>query len=426
MPPEKLRELTPAFEWTSYFEALPFAPGDVVNVTDLKYMREVNERLARAPLDDWKTYLRWHVLRLRGDDLSQPFRDAIFDFNDRYLGGAAEPQPRWKMCVDRVDSLLGEALGRVYVERHFPPAAKAHMQEMVKNIKLAMRDTIEDLPWMTPPTKERALAKLASLDPQVGYPDRWREYTGLKLDLRSHFSNVEAAHKWNVRDRLSQVGKPVDRSRWGMTTPTSNAYYNAVRREIVFPAGILIPPIFNLDADDAVNYGAIGVVIGHEISHGFDDQGSQYDAEGRLKNWWTTEDRKLFDAKTECVVDQFNNYFIEPGVAHNGKLVLGESIGDLAGARIAFRAYMKSLAGKPRPPVVHGLTPEQRFFLSWGQSRGDSTRLEMQRLMVVTDPHPVAKWRVNGPLSNLPEFQKAFGCKVGEGMVRGAKRCDVW
>ncbi|HET8550583.1 MAG TPA: M13 family metallopeptidase, partial [Bryobacteraceae bacterium] len=336
-------------------------------------------------------------------------------------------QPRWKMCVNRVDTLLGGALGRAYVERHFPPAAKARMQELVKNIRLAMQDTINELAWMTQPTKERALAKLASLEPQVGYPNRWLDYTDLRLDIRSHFANLDAAHRWNVRDELSQIGKRVDPNRWGMTAPTSNAYYSAQRKEIVFPAGILIPPMFSLDADDAVNYGAIGVVIGHEISHAFDDQGSQYDAEGRLKNWWTSEDRRLFVARTECVVDQFNNYFIQPGVAHNGRLVLGESIGDLAGARIAYRAYLRSLEGKPRPPVLHGFTGEQRFFLSWGQARGDSIRPETQRLMVVTDPHPVAKWRVNGPLSNMAEFQEAFGCNLGDAMVRaGAKRCEVW
>jgi putative endopeptidase len=212
-----------------------------------------------------------------------------------------------------------------------------------------------------------------------------------------------------------------------MTTPTSNAYYSPVRNEIVFPAGILVPPMFSLNADDAVNYGGIGVVIGHEISHGFDDQGSQFDAEGRLKNWWTPEDRKRFDERTACVVDQFDHYEIEPGVAHNGKLVLGESIGDLAGARIAYLAYMKSLEGKRRPPVIAGFTPEQRFFLAWGQARGDETRIEQQRLMVVTDPHPVAKYRVIGPLSNMPEFQKAFGCKPGDPMVRPEpKRCSVW
>jgi endothelin-converting enzyme/putative endopeptidase len=424
--PEKLREMTPALDWPVHFKALELSPGAVINVYDPKYMRQVDQQIASGSLDDWKTYLKWHVLRVRGDNLSQPFRDEIFDFNERYLGGATEAQPRWKMCVNRVDTMLGESLGRIYSERYFPPAAKARMQEMVKNIRLAMQDTINELPWMTQATRERALAKLASLEPQVGYPDRWRPYAGLKLGPQSHFENIEAAHRWNVRDRLSQIGKPVDRSRWAMTAPTSNAYYNATRREIVFPAGILIPPMFNLQADDAVNYGAIGVVIGHEISHGFDDQGSQYDSEGRLKNWWTPEDRKLFLEKAECVVDQFNNYFIEPGVAHNGKLVLGESIGDLAGAQIAYRAYLKSLQGKPEPAAIGGFTHEQRFFISWGQARGDSTRLETQRLMVVTDPHPVAKWRVNGPLSNMPEFYKAFGCKESDAMVRGEKRCQVW
>jgi endothelin-converting enzyme/putative endopeptidase len=228
-----------------------------------------------------------------------------------------------------------------------------------------------------------------------------------------------------MRDRLSQIGRPLDRTRWTMTTPTSNAYYQPARNEIVFPAGILVPPMFSVEADDAANYGGIGVVIGHEISHGFDDQGSQYDAEGRLRNWWTPEDRKRFTARADCVVNQFESYFIEPGVHHNGKLVLGESIGDLAGARIAYLAYMKSLEGKPKAKPVDGLTPEQRFFVAWGQARGDSTRIEQQRLMVVTDPHPVAKYRVIGPLSNLPEFRSAFGCQDGEAMVRPAP-CRIW
>ena len=350
----------------------------------------------------------------------------MFAFEDAYLAGAKEPKPRWKFCIEETDQLLADPLGRAYVTKVFPPAAKARMQELVKYVLAAMKDTIERLEWMSAATKQKALVKLATFDPKVGYPDRWRDYSSIATRPGDYWQTRASALAFQVRDSLSQVGKPVDRSRWGMTPPTSNAYYNPMQNEIVFPAGILVPPMFSLDADDAANYGGIGVVIGHEISHGFDDSGAEYDAEGRLKNWWTDDDRKRFEERTACVVDQFNNYFIEPGVPHNGKLVLGESIGDLAGARIAYLAYMKSLEGKPRK-TIDGFTPEQRFFLAWGQARGDAIRIEMQRIMVVVDPHPVAKYRVNGPLSNMPELQRAFGCKADHAMVRaGAKRCEVW
>jgi endothelin-converting enzyme/putative endopeptidase len=290
-----------------------------------------------------------------------------------------------------------------------------------------MGETIQALAWMTPETKKRALEKLSTFNPKIGYPDRWKDYSKVAISRASYWDDVVEGRKFNVRDNLATIGKPVDRGRWGMTPPTSDAYYNPLLNEIVFPAGILQPPAFSMDANDAVNYGAIGVVIGHEISHGFDDQGAQYDAEGRLNNWWTDEDLKKFQEKTACVVNQFDNYFVEPGLHHNGKLVLGESIGDSAGAKIAYRAFQISQQGKPPLPTLDGFTPDQQFFIAWGQFRGDAVRPEFARTMVQGDPHPIGKYRVIGPVSNLPEFQKAFSCKPGSAMVRPPKlRCEVW
>ena len=279
---------------------------------------------------------------------------------------------------------------------------------------------------MSPETKQQALGKLATFNPKLGYPDKWKDYSNVEIARASHWDNVAAGLKFGTADDRAQIGKPVDRGRWGMTPPTSNAYYNPLLNEIVFPAGILQSPAFDLNAVDAVNYGAIGVVIGHEISHGFDDQGAKYDAVGRLNNWWTPDDLKRFGERTQCVADQFEGYFIEPGIHHNGKLVLGESIGDLAGAKIAWLAFQK--AQQTRPGLtIDGLTPAQQFFIGWGQFRGDETRPETQRTMIQGDPHPVAKYRVIGPVSNLPEFAKAFGCAPAAAMVRpDGKRCEVW
>jgi len=290
-----------------------------------------------------------------------------------------------------------------------------------------MKDTINGLSWMDDATKKKALEKLSTFNPKIGYPDKWKDYAGVTVTRKSYWDDVVSATKWNVADNRSQIGKPVDRGRWGMTPPTSNAYYNPLLNEIVFPAGILQPPGFDMAATDAVNYGSIGVVIGHEISHGFDDQGAQFDAQGRLNNWWTPGDEEKFKAKGQCVVDQFESYFIEPGIHHNGKLVLGESIGDLAGAKLAYLAYKKSREGKPVELTLDGFTPDQQFFIAWGQWRGDETRPEAQRTQVQGDPHPIAKYRVNGPLSNLPAFQQAFSCKADAPMVRQCKeRCEVW
>jgi putative endopeptidase len=421
-----LGTLVPDFDWMAYFDGASLPLIDV-NVPQPRFLQQFEHELASTPIDQWRTYLEWQVLLDAADALPTPFVEAHFAFFGKYLSGATEMKPRWKRCAEATDSQLGEALGAAYVKKYFPAASKARAQEMVANILLAMRDTIGGLDWMSAETKTKALQKLDAFDTKIGYPDKWKSYRGVTIVRTSYWDDVTAAARWNVADNRSQVGKPVDRSRWGMTPPTSNAYYSAAMNEIVFPAGILQPPGFDPDATDAVNYGAIGVVIGHEISHGFDDEGAQFDAQGRLSNWWTPEDHRKFEARGQCVVRQFDGYFIEPGIHHNGKLVLGESIGDLGGASIAYRAYKKSREGKPPEPTIDGFTPEQQFFLAWAQWRGDEIRPAAQRTMVQGDPHPVAKFRVNGPLSNLPAFREAFSCKADAPMVRPeTDRCEVW
>jgi endothelin-converting enzyme/putative endopeptidase len=421
-----LTNLAPDIDWPGYFAGAKL-PRAALNVQEPNFMRAADRLFLDSPLASWRAYLKWHLLRSAAPHLSSPFVQESFAFNQQFLAGAKEMKPRWKRCAESTDALLGEALGRKYVEKYFPPAAKARMQELVRNLLLAMGDTIRGLEWMGPETKAKALEKLATFNPKVGYPDRWKDYSRVEVVRDAYWADVLAARRWNVDDDRAQIGKPVDRGRWGMTPPTSDAYYNPLLNEIVFPAGILQPPAFSVDATDAVNYGAIGVVIGHEISHGFDDQGAQYDAKGRLRNWWTAADLAKFRERGECVVRQFEEYSIEPGIHHNGKLVLGESIGDLAGAKIAYRAFVRSLEGKPPAPTIDGFTPEQQFFIAWGQFRGDAIRPETQRLMVQSDPHPIAKYRVIGPVSNLPEFQRAFACPADAPMVRPPeKRCEVW
>jgi endothelin-converting enzyme/putative endopeptidase len=423
----QLQAMAPHIDWVEYFKHKQI-PQDVdMNVDEPKFMQELDRQMHEEPLPDWKVYLKWHLLTAFANSLSTPFVEENFAFNGKYLSGTTEMKPRWKRCVESTDRFFGDALGQKYVEKYFPPEAKARMQEMVRNLLAAMRDDILTRPWMSDDTKEKAMAKIATFNPMIGYPDKWKDYSHVEVRRDTFFEDMIAGRKFVEQDDRLTIGKPVDRQRWGMTPPTSDAYYTPLLNEIVFPAGILQPPAFDMNAVDAVNYGAIGVVIGHEISHGFDDQGAQYDYLGRLRNWWTDADLKQFQERAACVANQFDNYFIEPGVHHNGKLVLGESIGDLGGAKIAFLAYEKSLQGKPRPADIDGFTPEQQFFIAWGQFRGDETRIETQRLMMQTDPHPVAKYRVIGPLSNLPEFQRVWSCKADAPMVRPAgKRCEVW
>ena len=420
-----LQEMAPHIDWAGYFSTgkLPTIP---MNVGEPTFLAAVDHAVATTPLPAWKTYLTWQLLNAAANDLSLPFQTESFNFYGKYLSGSEEINPLWKRCVQSTDQLLGEALGQKYVEKHFPPAAKARMQDLVQNLLLAMHDVIEGLSWMSPETKQKALEKLSTFTPKIGYPDKWKDYSSVTIRPDAFWEDVMAAQTFGVDDDRSTIGKPVDKGRWGMTPPTSDAYYNPLQNEIVFPAGILQPPAFGLDVVDAVNYGAIGVVIGHEISHGFDDQGAQFDAEGRLKNWWTPDDLKKFEARTACVVDQFDHYEVQPGIHQNGKLVLGESIGDLAGARVAYLAFQKAQQAHPAP-TLDGFTPDQQFFIAWGQFRGDAIRPETERLMVQGDPHPIAKFRVIGPVSNLPAFQKAFSCPAGAPMVRPPdQRCEVW
>jgi endothelin-converting enzyme/putative endopeptidase len=421
----ELQRLAPDFDWTDYYKAARITPA-ALNVTEPKFLKEVDRQLKETPIQTWKNYLKWQLLASAAPSLAGPLAEESFRFNEQYLGGAKEMKPRWKRCVESTDSLFGEALGKKYTDKFFPPEAKKRMQGLVRNLFAAMDGTIRGLDWMGPETKKKALEKLATFNPKIGYPDTWKDYSKVEVSRKTFWLNVAAGREWNVEDDWRQINSPVDRGRWRMTPPTSNAYYSPRLNEIVFPAGILQPPVFDMSAADAINYGSIGVIIGHEISHGFDDQGAQYDAHGRLSNWWNDDDLTKFRDKGACVVKQFEEYFIEPGIHHNGKLVLGESIGDLAGAKIAYRALQ--IAQKTTPgQVIDGFTPDQQFFIAWGQVRYDNTRPETQRLMVQSDPHPVSKFRVIGPLSNLPEFQKAFGCKADDAMVRApSDRCQVW
>ena len=424
----QLQAMAPHIDWVEYFKHKQI-PQDVdMNVDEPKFMQELDRQVHEVPLADWRVYLKWHLLTLMARNLSAPFVEEDFAFNGKYLSGTTEMKPRWKRCVESTDRLFGEALGKKYVEKYFPPAAKARMQEMVRNLLAAMRDDILTRPWMSDETKEKAMAKIATFNPRSDIPISGRTTATSIVRRDAFFEDMIAGQE--VRGRR----RPAHHRQAGGSRPLGHdaAHLRCLLQlrclnEIVFPAGILQPPAFDMNAVDAVNYGAIGVVIGHEISHGFDDQGAQYDYLGRLRNWWTDADLKQFQTRAACVADQFDNYFIEPGVHHNGKLVLGESIGDLGGAKIAFLAYEKSLEGKPRPADIDGFTPEQQFYIAWGQFRGDETRIETQRLMMQTDPHPVAKYRVIGPLSNLPEFQKAWSCKADAAMVRPeGKRCEVW
>ena len=423
----ELEKLAPRIDWAAYYAHNGLTQDTPLNVDQPKFLQEVDRQLRETPLADWKVYLKWNLLNSTAEALPGPIERQDFEFYGKYLSGAPEMKPRWKRCTEQVDRLLGEALGQKYVEKYFPPVAKAKMQELVRNVLLAMRDDILTRDWMSDETKERALAKVSTFNPKIGYPDTWKDYGSVEIRRDALYENNLSGRRFDVRDGMATIGKPVDRGRWGLTPPTSDAYYNPQLNEIVFPAGILQPPAFDVNAVDAVNYGAIGVVIGHEVSHGFDDQGAQFDFLGRFRNWWTEADLQRFQERGQCVVDQYEGYFIEPGIHHNGKLVLGESIGYLGGAKLAYLAYKKSLEGKPRPQDLDGFTPEQQFFIAWGQFRGDQIRPEQQRLMVQTDPHPIAKYCVVGPLSNLPEFAQAFGCKADSPMVRpAATRCEVW
>ena len=420
-----LQTLTPNFSWEAYFKAAGHPDLKEINVGQPDFFKALDAQLTATPIDDWKVYLRWHLVNAAAPGLPEKFVGEDFDFRGKTLTGAKEIQPRWKRCVQATDRVLGEALGQVYVQKYFPPAAKARALEMVHNLIAALRDDLQTLPWMGPETRKQATAKLEAFAVKIGYTDKWRDYSALKMDRQSYAENQLRGAEFDFARRLNKIGKPVDRTEWGMTPPTVNAYNSSSMNEIVFPAGILQPPFYDPNADDAVNYGGMGAVIGHEITHGFDDQGSKFDGDGNLKNWWSPEDLKNFKARAACVSGQFDAYVVDGDLHENGKLVLGESIADLGGLTIAYAAYEKSIAGKTRPADKDGFTPEQRFFLGWAQVWGAHETIEYARLMANTNPHPLPRFRGNGPLSNMAQFAKAFACKKGEPMVR-EETCKIW
>lgn len=425
IPLTEAAQLTPHFSWTKFLTEREMPQMPDMNIAPPKFFKEMDAMIADVPIADWKTYLRWTVLNSAAPSLPKAFADENFDFFGRYLSGQKERQPRWKSCVRATDQALGEALGMEYAKRAFKPEAKARMNVLIDNLMAALKARIDNLDWMSPETKLQAQAKLASFKRKIGYPDVLRGYKGLEIKRDSYAKNLIRSNAFQIKRNIADLGKPRDKTRWPYSPTTVNASYNSVNNDITFPAGILQPPFFNFNADDAINYGAIGGVIGHEISHGFDDSGSRFDADGNLKMWWTADDRKKFEDRAACVVEQFNGYEVQPGLFINGKLTLGENIGDFAGLTIAYDAFMRSLAGKPHPKPIDGFTAEQRFFLGWAQVWASKSTPEAERQQVKTDPHAAARWRVNGPLSNMPQFAKAFGCKAGQPMVR-ANACAIW
>jgi putative endopeptidase len=427
MPVAKLHEIAPNVSWDSFFKEMGAPTVTEINVGQPDFFSAVNAALASVSLADWKTYMRWQLIHSVASSLPGKFDEENFNFYGRTLEGQEEMLPRWRRCVQATDRQLGEALGQVYVQRAFPPEAKARALTMVKNLMTALHDDLSTLDWMGAATREQALKKLAAIQLKIGYPDKWRDYSGFRVDRGAYVENVRRGNDFENAYDVGKIGKPMDRGEWRMTPPTVNAYYNPLRNEIVFPAGILQPPFYDPNRDDAMNYGAMGAVIGHELTHGFDDQGSKFDAQGNLKNWWTDEDLKNFQARGDCIVNQFDGFVVEPGLNENGKLVEGESIADLGGLTIAYNAFQKTLEGKTVPTAIDGFTPDQRFFLGWAQVWAGSTRAERMRVIVNTDPHPVDRFRVNAPMSNIPAFARAFGCSANSAMVRPeVQRCRIW
>jgi putative endopeptidase len=423
----QLKELAPNLNWDAYFQNVGLRNISDINVRQPDFVKALNNQLTAIPLADWKVYLRWHLLNSSAPALAKKFVDEDFDFKDRVLTGTTEILPRWKRCVAATDTALGEALGQVYVEKHFPPAAKTRALQLVQNLIAALRDDLSTLAWMGDATRKRATAKLEAFAKKIAYPDKWRDYSKLNVDRTSYLHNLASAQSFEFNRQLGKIAKPVDRTEWGMSPPTVNAYYNPSMNEIVFPAGILQPPFYDPLADDAINYGGIGAVIGHEMTHGFDDSGAKFDADGNLTNWWTDEDLRKFKGRAQCVIDQFSSYEVEPGLQENGNLVVGESIADLGGLTIAYVAFKKTLEGKPHPAEIDGFTAEQRFFLGWAQVWAENQRAEYERLLVATNPHPAGRFRVIGPLSNMPAFADAYQCKAGDPMVRPPeRRCQIW
>ena len=424
MTAAQLEALTPAFHWPVYFEASAVPSAAVINVTEPEFFKELEVLFKSRSMADWKAYLRWHLVNSKAEYLSPAFVHADFDFYEKYLRGLQQEPPRWKVCVAGVDRQLGEALGQVFVAKTFGPDTKRRALAMTQEIEAAMQREIEQLDWMGPATKEKALEKLHAIINKIGYPDKWRDYSSIKLLRADYFGNVERAAIFESHRRLNKIGKPVDRTEWEMTPPTVNAYYDDQMNDMNFPAGVLQPPLFDPEMDDAPNYGDTGATIGHELTHGFDDEGRQFDAHGNLKDWWTKQDGAEFERRAKCVSDQYSGYNVIDNLKINGKLTLGEDVADLGGTFLAYLAWKHAAAAEQLKPI-DGFTPDQRFFIGMAQWACGDERPEDKRLRQATDSHSPNEYRVNGVVSNMPEFGRAFACRAGQPMVR-EHVCKIW
>ena len=420
----EFEKIVPEFRWQSYFTKVGVPKLTSLNVTAPTFFKTLNEELQKESLEDWKTYLRWHLVHANAAQLSSAFLNENFAFYGKTLQGQEQLKPRWKRCTEYVDDYLGEALGQAYVEKYFSPQAKQEASKIVREIQAAMEQDINTLPWMSAATKQQALVKLHGMANKIGYPEKWRDYSKLEIVRGDNLGNFDRARRFELNRQLAKIGKPVDRGEWDMSPPTVNAYYNPQMNDINFPAGVLQPPAFDLDSDAAPNYGDTGGTVGHELTHGFDDEGRQFDAHGNLRDWWTPEDAKEFQARADCISNQYSNYTIIDDVKINGKLTLGEDVADLGGLLLAYMAWKQDTKGQKLEPI-DGLTPEQRFFVGYGQSWCGQSRDETKRLRATIDPHSPEKYRTNGVVSNMPEFQQAFHCKAGSPMVN-QKQCRVW
>lgn len=419
-----LQALAPSFDWRTFVQAAGAQGLSTFNVTEPKFFTALDKLLTTEKPEDLRAYLRWHVISSRADQLSSPFVKEHFAFYRAYLRGVQQMKPRWKRCVGWVDGLLGEALGQVFVERVFPPAVKGKTLDMVQRIEKAMEQRIADLPWMTAPTKVQAQAKLATLRNKIGYPDKWRDYSSLQISRTDFVSNTDHATQFETLRQLQKIGKPVDRGEWDMTPPTVNAYYNPSMNDMNFPAGVLLPPLFDPALDDAPNYGNTGGTIGHELVHGFDDEGRQYDAKGNLRNWWTPRDGKQFEARAQCISKQYASYVIVDDIKINSQLTLGEDVADLGGLVLAWQAWKQATQGQTLE-ARDGLTPPQRFFVGFAQWTCENQRMQDKRVSALTNPHSPGIYRVNGVVANMPEFHQAFSCKPNA-PLRSKNPCKVW
>ena len=420
----ELEKIAPEFRWQVYFTKVGLPKLESLNVSVPEFFKTVNEEINKESLPDWKTYLRWHLVHASAPNLSSAFLNENFAFYGKTLQGQEQLKPRWKRCTEYVDDYLGEALGQAYVEKYFSPEAKREVQTIVKEIQAAMEQDINGLPWMSPATKQQALAKLHGMANKIGYPDKWRDYSKLEIVRGDNLGNFKRARQFEFNRQLGKIGKPVDRGEWDMTPPTVNAYYNPQMNDINFPAGVLQPPAFDLNSDAAPNYGDTGGTVGHELTHGFDDEGRQFDAQGNLRDWWTAEDAKEFQQRADCISNQYSNYTVIDDIKINGKLTLGEDVADLGGLLLAYMAWKQDTKDQKLEPI-DDLTPDQRFFVGYGQSWCGQSRDETKRLRATVDPHSPEKYRTNGVVSNMPQFQEAFHCKAGSPMVN-QNRCRVW